>query len=198
MSEKRKTGRHSSREIGKLLRKAQGGDSRAFGKLVEIYQDKALYLAFDITRDWDLARDAAQESFIRAYQRIDNFRGDSQFSTWLYRIVVNKCTDLLRAKNRREGIPIEDLGDIDADWESGETFKSDSLENEDLKVELGLAMRHLSLGQRTALTLRYLNDFTVREIAEMMGISENTVRIHIFRGLERLRKLAGYTREKGK
>ncbi len=75
----------------RLLRKAIKGNKNAFGKLVELYQDKILYLAFDYLGNYDDAKDVAQEVFLKAYNKLDLYEERSAFTTWLYRIAVNTC-----------------------------------------------------------------------------------------------------------
>ena len=92
-----------------LLLKAKKGNKQAFGKLVLKYQDKVLYLAYDLVGDYSSAQDIAQNAFLRAYKGLTDFKEKSSFSTWLYRIVVNLSIDYRRAQSRRRIVSIDEL-----------------------------------------------------------------------------------------
>ncbi len=178
--------------VQRLVEQAKAGEVGAFSCLVTMYQDRVLYLAFDLLGNWDDAKDAAQEAFIKAFEKIDTFEGRSHFSTWLYRITVNLCRDFFRRKKRS---PVEVMDDeqmefagntaAGADRESLAVLKN--LENLELQGQIQEALATLSVNQRTAIVLRYFHDYSTKEIAEIMNCSENTVRIHFFRAMEKLR-----------
>ena len=163
----------------RLIRRAKSGDRTAFGELVQRHQNRILNLAYDFLGDFDQAKDAAQEIFMKAFNRIDTFEGRSSFPTWLNRIAVNTCLDIQRNRKR---IPIhEQLSNQTADQGS----PSQVAEIRDL---LETVFKNLSENQKTALILKYFHGNTVPEISEIMEITENTVRIHIYRAIHKLRQ----------
>jgi len=177
------------RDVDQLLvERVQKGDKRAFDLLVLKYQHKVISLVRRFVKDYAESEDVAQEAFIRAYRALANFRGDSAFYTWLYRIAVNTAKNHLAAKGRRP--PATDLDAEDAELllqGEGLTEKA-TPENELLRDEvqqaLFLALENLSEDLRMAIKLRELEGMSYDEIAEIMGCPIGTVRSRIFRARE--------------
>ncbi len=171
-----------------LVERVQRGEKRAFDLLVLKYQHKVISLVRRFVNDHAEAEDVAQEAFIRAYRALANFRGDSAFYTWLYRIAVNSAKNYLVAKKRRP--PATDLDAEDAELLlQGEGLTEQATpENELLRDEvqqrLSSALEDLSEDLRTAITLRELEGMSYEEIAEIMGCPIGTVRSRIFRARE--------------
>lgn len=166
----------------RLLIKSKKGNKKAFGKLVELYQDKILYLAFDYLGNYDDAKDVAQEVFLKAYNKIQLFEVRSTFKTWLYRIAVNTCLDFLR-KNKRLKEDVENnIKEIAIpDNETENHFKyDDSIES---------AIQNLSENQQTAVILKYFHDKSTTEISDILECDVNTVRVHIYRAIKKMKKL---------
>jgi len=165
-----------------LVARAREGDRQAFEGLVRRYKDRVLNLARRIVCDADAAQDVAQETFIKAYQQLHRFRGEAQFSTWLYRIAVNEARGHLRAERRRR-----------ARWQRHRLLEvarpaaSEAVEQAGVLVEL---MQELPEKQRIALALFYLQELSVNEIAQAAGAPTGTVKSWLSRGRERLRQLA--------
>lgn len=178
--------------VQRIVDKAKHGNKKAFNQLVEMYQDKVLYLAFDLLGDWDEAKDIAQEAFIRAYQKLKDFQGKAHFSSWIYRIAVNLCMDVHRKRKRS---PHESLDNTlqngyepKSILENSNDTAGRSLEQLELRTQIDDALKQLSLNQRTAIVLRYFHERSTREIAAIMDCSENTVRIHFFRAMDKLKE----------
>jgi len=177
------------RDVDQLLvERVQKGDKRAFDLLVLKYQHKVISLVRRFVKDYAESEDVAQEAFIRAYRALANFRGDSAFYTWLYRIAVNTAKNHLAAKGRRP--PATDLDAEDAELllqGEGLTEKA-TPENELLRDEvqqaLFLALENLSEDLRMAIKLRELEGMSYDEIAEIMDCPIGTVRSRIFRARE--------------
>jgi RNA polymerase sigma-70 factor (ECF subfamily) len=167
----------------RLVQKARAGNSLAFAKLVEKYQNKILRLVYDFTGDYQQSMDIAQEVFLKVFMKISTFEGTSQFATWLYRVAVNTCLDELRKSKKKSFRLFADLRLSD------EMMLTDTAENADAPP-MDIALTKLSEQQRTAIILRYYNELTVEDIAQIMECGANTVRTHIYRGIEKLRKLA--------
>jgi RNA polymerase sigma-70 factor (ECF subfamily) len=163
-----------------LVRRAQSGDDRAFGQLVQIYQNQILYLVYDFIGDYEQAQDIAQDIFVKTYKSIKSFEGRSSFGTWLKRIAINSCNDVLRKKKRMpENVRIKTSLAV-----------SESPANQEENREIiDRAFASLSPNQYSAMVLRYFQDEEISEIAKIMLINENTVRIHIHRAMLKLRKM---------
>lgn len=172
----------------KWIRRAQDGSRRAFDKLVREYVPRIFRLLYDMTSNYEDAQDLTQEAFLKAFVSIKSYRGDAKFSTWLYRIAYNVAIDFLRKdkKMQRTG------------WESQE--KMASLKTYDPSNSVSYtgegdaiqeALRHLTHPQRTAVILSYYHGFRMKEIAELLGCSESTARVHLFRALRRLKDELG-------
>jgi len=172
-----------------LVRRVQKGDKRAFDLLVLKYQHKIAKLISRYIRDPDEVQDVAQEAFIKAYRALANFRGESAFYTWLYRIAINTSKNHLMAQGRRppgSDVEIEDaliteegaeaLSDVD-------TPEGLALTDEIERVILA-AIEALPEELRTAITLRELEGLSYEEIAEAMSCPVGTVRSRIFRARE--------------
>lgn len=175
----------------RYVQNAKRGDRHAFGKLVQHYQDQILALAYDMTGNYDDASDLAQEAFIRAFSRISTFEERARFSTWLYRITVNLALDMHRRRKRRPTTSFDNVlrdGPAPADPESMVLQPTDRLEQKELREQIDAALANLTYNQRTAIVLKFFHYHSCREIAEIMGCAEGTVRIHLHRAIKHLRK----------
>lgn len=168
-----------------LVRRVQRGDSAAFDLLVRKYQHRVVALIGRYVHDWSECQDIAQDTFLRAYRALGNFRGDAQFSTWLHRIAVNTAKNHLVAHKRRP--PGEDIDIDDAEqFESALRLRdNDTPERELMRQEMEQtvmrAVEALPEELRTALTLREVDGLSYEEIAERMACPIGTVRSRIFR-----------------
>lgn len=179
-----------NREIDQqLVERAQGGDKRAFGLLVDKYQRKLGRLLSRLIRDPAEVEDVVQESFIKAYRALPSFRGDSAFYTWLYRIGINTAKNYLVAMGRRP----QATGDIEIEdaenFEDGNELRTmDTPETELLGKEIAQTVNDTVAGLpeelRTAITLREIEGLSYEEIATMMDCPIGTVRSRIFRARE--------------
>lgn len=178
----------NSQDDKELVSRVQNGDKKAFDLLVQKYQHRIIQLISRYVRDSSETLDVAQETFIKAYRALANFRGDSAFYTWLYRIAINTAKNHLVAKSRRPA-----GSDIEA--EVAEQFEAvDSLKNQDtpegllLTDEIGRTVRKaiddLPEELATAITLREFEGMSYEEIAEAMNCPVGTVRSRIFRARE--------------
>lgn len=175
-----------------LVERARAGDQRAFELLVIKYQRRIERLIGRMVRDVDLVEDIAQETFIRAYRALHQFRGDAQFYTWLYRIAVNTAKRfLLKLKND----PAVFQGALQSNQEEDETFQRKSEPSTDETPESVLAAKEIGEAVnaalealpndlRQALTLREIEGLSYEEIADVMNCPLGTVRSRIFRARE--------------
>ncbi|MBN1465914.1 sigma-70 family RNA polymerase sigma factor [candidate division KSB1 bacterium] len=177
----------------KLVQSAKAGNQTAFGTLVKKYQQKVFYLAFDLVHDYDDARDIAQEAFIKSFEKLQQFEERAQFSTWLYRIAVNLAMDQHRRRKRRPHESLEDnIREIERQKKVEQTEEGQrsemELQTSAQRRQIDKALTALSKNQRAATVLKYFHQKSSKEIAEILGCSESTARIHLFRAMKNLRK----------
>ena len=180
----------SEREIdAELVARVQRGDKKAFELLMLKYQRKILRLLSRFIRDPSEIEDVAQEAFIKAYRALPQFRGESAFYTWLYRIAINTAKNHLVASGRRPSSPSE------YENEDGETFdETDNLSDintpesmlatREIAETVNLAIEALPEELRTAIVLREIEGMSYEDIAQSMGCPIGTVRSRIFRARE--------------
>ena len=169
-----------------LIRRAGQGEQNAFRQLVEQYQAAVYRLALRMCGgDAALAEDAAQEAFVAAWRGLPRFRGDSRFSTWLYRLTTNAAIDCLRREKRHR-----DADDLDGvELPDGGDTPQESAERSETQAAVRRALSVLSEEHRQVLLLRYMQELDYSEIAAALGVSEGTVKSRINRAKARLKEL---------
>lgn len=171
-----------------LVARAQKGDSRAFDLLVRKYQHKILGLIGRYVYDASEVQDVAQEAFIKAYRALKNFRNDSAFYTWMYRIAINTAKNHMVARSRRP--PGSDLDITDAEILDNSGRLSDietpeaAMARDQLEAVVFKAIDELAEDLRTAITLREMEGLSYEDIATVMQCPVGTVRSRIFRARE--------------
>lgn len=171
-----------------LVRRVQNGEKEAFDVLVLKYQHKLLKLISRYIRDSSEALDVAQESFLKAYRALPNFRGESAFYTWLYRIAINTAKNHLVSESRRP--PVSDVDSVDAEQLNGESDLKEYatperlLLKEEIQNTVAEAIGELPEDLKMAITLRELEGLSYEEIAHAMDCPIGTVRSRIFRARE--------------
>lgn len=175
-----------------LVKRIQSGEQNAFNVLVLKYQQKVINLISRYIHDPHLAEDVAQEAFIKAYRGLKNFRGDSAFYTWLYRIAINTAKNHLVTASRR--LPANDIDASEAEQYSDasalrevatperEMFRSE------LQLTIATTIDELPVDLKTAITLREIEGMSYEEIAETMECPIGTVRSRIFRAREAIER----------
>lgn len=171
-----------------LIQRAQKGDQEAFAALVTEHQRYVYNLALRVLRNEEEALDLAQETFVRAWTALPNFRGQSQFRTWLYRIVTNLCYNRLPHLRRS----LHELGDdvIAEIPERDLAFDNPAQGHEfrELRSYLHQAIDQLDENYRLLISLRYQNELSYEEIATMLNLPLGTVKTGLFRAREQLRR----------
>ncbi|MFA8343105.1 MAG: RNA polymerase sigma factor [Rhodothermaceae bacterium] len=182
MSEAKKEETANLDEDFLLIERFNSGEEAAFSKLVIKHKDKVRNLVFLTLGDSEFVDDISQDVFISIYHKLGEFRFQSKFTTWLYRITVNKCRDYLRKKRVRSiFVPIKDT--------DKEPVAKSRNENLDIPHLVRNAINKLPEKLRTPLILRDIDGFSYKEIADQMGCEVGTVKSRIFRARESLKVL---------
>ena len=173
-----------------VIRKVLNGDTNAYEVLVREYEKNVYNLALRMTGNSEDAYDMSQEAFIKAYNSLTAFRGDSKFSVWLYRIVSNVCLDFLRSRNRR---PTSSLSVENDDGEEVELDIADEEQTPEKLLERSLTRDAVRRGllslpddHRQILLLREIEGLSYDEISEALGLEVGTVKSRIFRARKKL------------
>jgi RNA polymerase sigma factor (sigma-70 family) len=151
-----------------LIIKSQSGDHEAFAQLVRKYSPDAYRTAFMVLRDRNEVEDVIQESFLTCYRKINSFRMESSFKTWLFRIVVNKCYDRLRKLNRESAVMNKVSFNLNND--------SNDINGIESRLDLKEVILDLKPEHRLVLTLYYGMDFGVQKVADILGLPAGTVK----------------------
>jgi RNA polymerase sigma-70 factor (ECF subfamily) len=181
-----------SEDDRRLVERSAQGDREAFGALVRRHQDRTFNLAYQVLRNREDALDVAQEAFVKAFASLPGFKGESSFTTWLHRIVVNLAIDSLRRRRRSQGTEYDDRRAVPE--EPGvEVEAPGGPENElELKQVRALLARGIGLlppAQRAVLVLREIEGLTYEEIARAVGCSLGTVMSRLFYARRKLQRI---------
>lgn len=177
----------STDECLSLLRQAQTGDFSAFGQLINQLQHRVYGLAYRMLGETHDAEDVTQQTFLSLIEHLDSFRGESRVSTWVMRIAANHALKLLR---KRRGLPVEPAGGMPhpefiAPWREQPGVLAEQAETSKLIHE---ALREINSGLREVFVLRDIEGFSVKESAELLGISEANVKVRLLRARLSLRE----------
>ena len=170
-----------------LVRKSQLGDKAAFEQLVIRHQDLVFSLAFKLTGNREMANDVAQEAFIRAWKAIEKFRGDSTFSTWIYRITVNTAWTLRKKAKKHNTLNIDDTYEpIVIDEKKDPELVAI---NSDLSSVLINALDKIPIEQRIIVELKNIEGRSHKEIADYLDISVTAAKVRLHRAHQKLRQI---------
>ena len=164
-----------------LVRQSQNGDTAAYAELIRTHQRMIHSLAFRMTGSMADAEDLAQETFILAYRQIASYRGDSKFSTWLYRIAINACLNWRQREHRRLEVHTQWANAAEADRPESRNGHSD----QSLRVQA--ALLKLPARQRAAVVLTVYDGLNHAEAARALGCSETTVSWRVFAARRKLK-----------
>ena len=178
-----------------LVKKAAAGDSESFEMLIAKHEKMMYALALRMCQNPEDAKDCMQEAMIRIFRSLSGFRGESSFSTWVYRIVNNTCLDSHRRKKVRRAESLDEMSE--SGWNAPDTAAGpeESAENKELKRAISAAIDTLPVDIRTAVVLRDIQGFSYEDVSQIMNINIGTVKSRISRGRERLRELLSEYRE---
>ena len=184
---------YMSAEDKALVGKAQKGDMLAFEELVARHRDKIYARAYSMMRNEEDALDLSQEAWVKAWQRLAQFQGESSFATWITRIVINLCLDQLRRMKRHRPESIEEMAEESGGVERQMpvvTFNpTERLERGELRKRIDAALGKLSHEHRTVLVLHEFEEMEYKQIAKTMGCSIGTIMSRLFYARRRLASL---------
>ena len=172
----------------------------AFESLVKVYDRQVLQLAYNMVNNTQDAEDIYQEVLVRIYKNLHRFEFKSEFSTWLYRVVVNYCINFNKKRRRLKAYSIDkEFQNGDENWKktvkSEEQNPEESFLNVELSREIETALQQLSPKQKTVFILRHYHGHKLKKIAEILKCSEGTVKNYLFRATQKMqRQLKEYSR----
>ncbi len=172
-------------EERELIRKAQQGDMAAFGNIVRTYQKQVYGIAMQVAQNVQDAEDITQEVFVIVFRKLDSFRFEAGFFSWLYRIVMNTSFNYQRSRKTYEFL--EDDENQDRQVAVSDMDSTEATDSESFQIKLKEALLQLPEKQRTVFIMKYSQHLKIREIASIIGISEGTVKKYLFRATEKLR-----------
>jgi RNA polymerase sigma-70 factor (ECF subfamily) len=184
-----------------LVREAQSGNQAAFAQLVHTYDQTVLRLALRLTGSESDAQDIHQETFLRVYKKLDGFRFECSFATWIYRIVTNVCLDHLRrnqARKKNGGIEVSDSDFLDhlSDDRRGNNPEHQLLDQE-LNAHILRALERLTPREHLVFDLKHFQGLKLRSVSEILNASEGSIKMTFFRATRKLRfQLGKYTRNR--
>ena len=175
-----------------LVAWAKDGDTAAFEELIHRHRDKIYARAMIMMRNEGDAIDLSQEAWVKSWQRLHQFQGESSFATWMTRIVINLCLDQIRRQKRTRAESIEELeeaGGVERQMPIAESNPTEGLESEEVRRRLDEAMGKLTDAHRTVLVMHEFEGLEYKEIAKRVGISIGTVMSRLFYARRRLASL---------
>jgi len=173
-----------NKEELKIIEQVKQGDLLSFRLLVDKYKTMAYHIAIQVIRNNEDAEEIAQDAFLKAYQSINNFKGEAKFSTWFYRIVYNQAI----SKTRKKKIETSNIDDIQiADKDVADSYESFSkLEQEERSNQLKTAINKLKEEEALIITLFYMNENSIEEISEITNFTVSNVKVKLFRARKKL------------
>lgn len=173
-----------------LIERIKNGDEMAFQTMMNKYGERVMGLAFHFTKNYQDAEDLYQETFIKVYRNIGSFRFESEFFTWVYRILANQAFNYYRKSKRMLTV---DPGEDDYLWETipdNDSAEADQATlNSSLREEIDRALRQLSSQQRVVFILKHYEGKKIKDIASILDCTEGTVKRYLFRATRKLQTL---------
>jgi len=168
----------------KCIEAILNGDANAYSLLVDRYKDLVFTLALGMMKHREEAEEVAQDSFIKAYRSLEKFKGDSKFSTWMYRVTYNTCLDRLKKNKRKQNtVAIDEFTEHKV-----KTIDNalDKIEKEERQTAIRQCLDQLSSEDNYLLTLYYFDELSLDEIAKIIGLKPNNVKVKLHRSRKRL------------
>ncbi len=181
-----------------LIKKCKKGNREAFNRLFEIYQSQVVNIAYGMLSDREDAYDASQEVFVRVYKNIGSFKEEASFNTWLYRIIANVCSDILRKRQKNSKvISISNMSDEENDMELPDDAPTpeENMELTERQRIVKNAISQLRDEYRIVITMCDIEDMSYDAIADMLGVPKGTVKSRINRARNALKKILIEKRE---
>lgn len=179
---------------GRLIEEVRSGNTEAFEYFVRQYQKKITRIAYRFLRDAGEADCAAQESFLRAYQNLGDFREGSTFETWLTRICINWCKDRLKRRrlvlffHQAPAREEEDGGGLEDAAPAADPSPERRATGREIRERLSAAIEMLSPRQRSIFVMKHFEEMSIPEIADVMGLDSGTIKSHLFRAAHKIRE----------
>lgn len=173
-----------------LVSEARSGNQKAFEELVKKYQQKMFALAYKMTRNQEEAKDLTQEAFVRAYQGLPNFRGDSSFHTWLYQITMNLALNYGRRKFWKNFVSLFETKEPEANWGN----PAEEFSRGRLSQEIDQAILSLPSKQRMVFLLRHYEELPYEEICKLTGTTTGALKASYFQAVRKLRRRLAHLR----
>lgn len=171
-----------------LVRRCLRGDNAGFDALVKHYQRQVYCFCYRMLGNAEESADAAQESFVKAYHALENFREDASFLTWLFKIASNTCIDRSRSRARRPSVAIEEIGEDSRELVSDALSTEESVMRDESDRMVREAISRLPDRYRASLVLFHLSGMSIRDISQALGRPENTVKSDLRTAREMLRR----------
>ncbi|MFT4642652.1 MAG: RNA polymerase sigma factor (sigma-70 family) [Candidatus Azotimanducaceae bacterium] len=166
------------------IKKTLEGDSNSFSVLVERYQNMVFALALKMLKHREESEEVSQDTFIKVYKSLSKFNGESKFSTWIYRIAYNSCLDRIK-KNSKYNNNVE-INEITSNEISHTESIFDSLENKERSIIVKQCMDKLPEDERIIIHLFYFEELSLKEIVEIVSMTEGNVKVKLFRARKKL------------
>ena len=191
---------YSETDDKELVRLSKDQDMLAYEELVARHRDKIYARAFSMMRNEEEALDISQEAWVKGWRRLIQFHGQASFATWMTRITINLCLDLLRKKKRQRAESIEkldeDLGGVERQMDVIEINPTAGLERAELRARIDKALEQLSEAHRTVIVMHEFQELEYKEIAKRMECSIGTVMSRLFYARRRMASLLAGLRKK--
>jgi len=175
------------REIN-LIKEAQGGNQMAFQQLINIHGDKVMGAAYKFTKNHQDAEDLYQETFLKVYKNIQSFRYESEFFTWVYRILANMAYNSFRKNKKYQTVEIGEESNL---WETIPASNSSNADkyffNNALKDQINNSLLDLSPKQRTVFIMKHFEGKKIKDISAILDCTEGTIKRYLFRATQKLR-----------
>jgi RNA polymerase sigma-70 factor (ECF subfamily) len=166
------------------IKKIIDGDTNSFGIIVERYQNMVFSLALKMLKHREESEEVSQDTFIKVYKSLSKFNGESKFSTWIYRIAYNTCLDRIK-KNSKYNNDVE-INDITSNQIFQTESKFDSLETKERSIIVKECMDKLPEDERIIMHLFYFEELSLKEIVEIVSMTEGNVKVKLFRARKKL------------